>query len=245
MSAEWEAPTYDRIADPQARWGAVVLDRLTLGGEETVLDAGCGSGRVTQSLLARLPRGRVIALDASTRMIREARRRLGRFGDRVDFVVADLARPLPLASKVDAVLSTAALHWVPDHGAVFRNLAAVLVRDGQLVAQCGGAGNLASVWAAVRALGEDWSGPFVFATPEETAQRLRASGFAEVRTWLNDEPTALEPGEPFETFLATVVLRAHLERMPPRERTPFVRAVAERLGRPELDYVRLNIVARR
>jgi len=245
VSREWDARTYDRIADPMTRWGTLVLDRLSLTGSETVLDAGCGSGRVTERLLERLPRGRVVALDASEQMIEEARRRLGPHGDRVEYVMADLAEPLPLTAPVDAILSTATLHWVRDHDAVFWNLAAVLHPDGQLVAQCGGAGNLASVWRVLRDLGEDWPGPWRFATPEETAQRLETADFDAVRTWLNDEPTVLEPGQSFETYLATVVLRAHLERLPEAQRAPFVHAVAERLGHPQLDYVRLNIVARR
>ena len=94
MSTEWNATSYDRVADPQARWGAEVLERLPLDGAETVLDAGCGTGRVTELLLDRLPLGRVVALDQSGQMLDEARRRLARFGDRVDFVLADLGRPL-------------------------------------------------------------------------------------------------------------------------------------------------------
>jgi trans-aconitate 2-methyltransferase len=79
---DWDARTYDRIADPMHRWGLAVLDRLPLTGDECVLDAGCGSGRVTEALLERLPNGRAIALDASPAMLDEARRRLARFGAR-------------------------------------------------------------------------------------------------------------------------------------------------------------------
>ena len=61
---DWDGATYDRISEPMTRWGTSVLDRLPLTGDETVLDAGCGSGRVTEQLLERLPRGRVIALEA-------------------------------------------------------------------------------------------------------------------------------------------------------------------------------------
>jgi len=100
---DWDGATYDRIADPQARWGSVVLDRLPLRGDETVLDAGCGTGRVTEQLIGRLPAGRVIAADAAPSMLVEARRRLARFGDRVQFVECDLGRPLPVDGTVDAV----------------------------------------------------------------------------------------------------------------------------------------------
>lgn len=246
MTRDWDGATYDRIADPMARWGSTVLERLPLAGDETVLDAGCGSGRVTEELLERLPDGRVIAADAAPSMLVEARRRLERFGDRVTFVECDLGQPLPIDGPVDAVLSTATFHWVPDHDALFANLAAVLRAGGRLVAQCGGAGNVASVHAAAaEVLGDGWEGPWNFATPEETAARLKAAGFVDIETWLHEEPTPIEPGEPMETFLRTVILRAHLERLPEGERDGFVRRVAERLPSATVDYVRLNILARR
>jgi len=228
-----------------ARWGSAVLERLPLDGDETVLDAGCGSGRVTEQLLERLPGGRVIAADAAPSMLVEARRRLERFGDRVTFVECDLGLPLPMDGPVDAVFSTATFHWVTDHDALFANLAAVLRPGGALVAQCGGAGNIASVRRVVVELGETWPGPWTFATPEETVARMEAAGFVDVQAWLHEEPTFIEPGEPMETFLATVILRAHLDRLPEAERAGFVRRVAERLPGPEIDYVRLNLVARR
>lgn len=133
---DWDGATYDRISDPQARWGLAVLDRLALDGDEVVLDAGCGSGRVTEALLDRLPQGRVVAVDASAPMLAEAGRRLARFGGRVEMVVADLAQPLPIAGRLDAVVSTATFHWVHDHRGLFANLAAVLRPGGRLVAQC-------------------------------------------------------------------------------------------------------------
>jgi len=245
MARDWDAQTYDRIADPQARWGRVVLDRLPLTGDERVLDAGCGTGRVTELLAARLPRGHVVALDASASMIQTARERLAPFGDRIEYVTADLGRDLPIAEPVDAILSTATFHWLTDHDMLFTNLAAVLRSGGWLVAQCGGAGNVASIQRVLAGLGDGWLGPVYFASPLDTARRLDAVGFVDVECWLTDEPTRFEPGEPFEAFLRTVILGAHLERLPADERDAFVRAVADRLPEPVIDYVRLNIVARR
>lgn len=242
---EWDARTYDRVADPQTRWGRVVLDRLPLTGDERVLDAGCGSGRVTELLAKRLPHGRVVALDASEAMIRAARERLAPFGDRIEFVVADLGRPLPLTEPVDAVLSTATFHWVPDHDALFRNLAAVLRPGGRLVAQCGGAGNIASIRAILATIGDGWLGSPHYETPQDTTRRLATAGFVDIECWLTEEPTRFEPGEPLETFLRTVILGAHVQRLPEDERDAFVRIVAERLSEPVVDYVRLNITARR
>jgi trans-aconitate 2-methyltransferase len=242
---DWDASTYDRIADPMARWGAAVLERLPLQGNETVIDAGCGSGRVTTLLAERLPNGRVIALDGSPAMIEQARDRLAGFGDRIAYVVADLGRPLPIDRPVDAILSTATFHWVPDHDALFRHLAAVLRPGGRLVAQCGGAGNIASIQAVLATIGDGWLGDVHFETPEATAARLEAAGFVDVECWLTEEPTLFEPGEPFETYLRTIVLGSHLARLPEQEREGFVRMVANRLPEARIDYVRLNILARR
>jgi len=61
----WDAATYHRVSAPQQAMARDVLDRLELHGDETVLDAGCGSGRVTRMLLERLPHGNVIAVDAA------------------------------------------------------------------------------------------------------------------------------------------------------------------------------------
>jgi trans-aconitate 2-methyltransferase len=242
---DWDARTYDRVADPQTRWGQAVLDRLPLEGTERVLDAGCGSGRVTELLAARLPNGRVVALDASPGMIEAARARLAPLGDRIEYVVADLGKPLPLAEPVEAILSTATFHWVPDHDALFANLAAVLRPGGLLVAQCGGVGNIASVRRLLATIGDGWLGAAHYETPLATVTRLDAAGFVDIECWLTDEPTRFEPGEPLEAFLRTVILGGHLERLAAGERDGFVKAVADGLPEPLIDYVRLNIVARR
>ncbi len=244
-AGDWDGATYDRIADPQARWGSAVLDRLELTGDERVLDAGCGSGRVTEQLLDRFPGITVVALDAAPSMLVEAGTRLARFGGRVELVQADLARPLPVDGLVDAVVSTAALHWVLDHDRLFAHLAAVTRPGGRLVAQCGGAGNIATVVAALHHLGRDEPSPWLFATPADTCRRLEAAGFTDVDAWLHEASTPFDAGEPLRTFLATVVLRVHLDRLPPAERAPLVEAVVALLPAPALDYVRLTMVATR
>ena len=244
MTRDWNAAEYDRLPIPMTRWGETVLGWLKLGGDERVLDAGCGTGRVTEALRARLPRGSVIALDGSASMIERARSRLG--DDRVTYLVADLLQPLPIPDDepVDAVLSTATFHWVLDHETLFRNLAAVMRPGAQLAAQCGGEGNIASIEAALGAMGESFAGRKLYAGPDETRARLEAAGFVEVTTWLHDEPTPLPPEE-LETYLASICLGDHVETMDDDERGRFVHEVATRLPRPEIDYVRLNIRARR
>ena len=243
MTREWDAAAYERLSAPQTRWGRAVVDRLELSGNERVLDAGCGTGRVTSMLLERLPDGKVIGLDGSAAMIDRA---AGRFASepRVELIVADLTEPLPIDGAVDAILSTATFHWIVDHGSLFRNLAPVLRPGGQLVAQCGGAGNISSLERIVAQLGHTFGGGKTFATPEETRARLEAAGFEHIETWLNDEPTPI-PEDDLEAFLETVCLGGIVETMVGDERERFVHEVAARMPGPLIDYVRLNILARR
>ena len=248
MARDWDAETYDRVSDPQVAWAGPVLDRLALGGRETVLDAGCGSGRVTRMLLDRLPHGQVIAVDAAPSMVAAARSALG---ERAEVIESDLV-DLVLEEPVDAVFSNAVFHWIPDHDSLFRRLHAALRPGGRLVAQCGGAGNVERFHAAARAAAQSepfaehlagWEGPWNFASAEATRDRLMSAGFEEAETWL--EPNPVVPELP-EEYLRTVCLGHHLERLPAELHDPYVRAVAERCGQPlELDYVRLNIMARR
>ena len=243
MTREWDAAAYERLSAPQTRWGQLVVDRLELTGNERVLDAGCGTGRVTAMLLDRLPNGRVIGLDGSAAMIEQAGVRFA--GEpRVELLVADLIEPLPLDGRVDAILSTATFHWIADHASLFRNLASALRPGGQLVAQCGGAGNISSLEEIIAQLGHTFADGKTFATAEETRARLEAAGFDNIETWLHEEPTTL-PQEDLEAFLETVCLGGIVDGMSEEERERFVNEVADRLPEPRIDYVRLNITARR
>lgn len=246
---DWNGAAYDRLADPQTRWGRTVVSRLELEGSEIVLDAGCGSGRVTEALLDRLPGGRVVALDVSPSMLAQARQRLSKRAAQVRFVQADLLEfdPARLGTEVpvDAIFSTATFHWVTDHGLLFTNLAGVLRPGGQLVAQCGAEGNIERVLEAVRSLGVERAGTWLYASAADTEARLRAAGFDEIQVWTNPEPTPFPSGASLVEFLETVCLREYLATVPPGQRRAFARQVAARMPEPVIDYVRLNMVARR
>lgn len=242
QSASWDASTYDQVADPQARWGEAVVERV--GSAVRLLDAGCGSGRVTEQLLRRYPGLRIVALDGSEEMLVAAARRLRPWGDAVSFVHADLAAPLPDVGIFDVVFSTATLHWVHNHARLFRSLASVLEPGGRLIAQWGGRSNIASVVRIMGELGlpaDRWN----FASEAETEAHLRAAGFSDVTLWSHPDPATFSSREDLETFLESVVLFEALDELPVGERRAVVSAVADRLGVLSLDYVRLNAVARR
>jgi trans-aconitate 2-methyltransferase len=247
---DWDAETYDRVSLPQQEWALAVIERLALRGDETVVDAGCGTGRVTRLLLERLPRGHVIGVDVSPSMIALAREALG---ERAELVVCDLL-DLELERPVDAVFSNATFHWIRDHERLFARLHAALRPGGRLVAQCGGRGNIAEVVdVGEEVLASDpfaphfegWERAWRFAGPEETEELLTAAGFAEVRCWLQAAPTRIARGEA-RNYQRAVCLDPYLDRLPEELHEPFIDAVCERLADPSrLGYVRLNIDARR
>jgi trans-aconitate 2-methyltransferase len=247
MPRDWDATTYERVAAPMTAMGTEVLDRLVLAGDETVLDAGCGTGNVTRVLLDRLPRGRVIAVDAAPSMVEQARALLPAT---VDVRRADLL-DLTLEEPVDAILSTATFHWIADHDRLFARLHAALKPGGRLVAQCGGHGNVAAIkQAGLDVVGEprfspyfdSWRPDWTFATPEETERRLRAAGFGDVWCWLTR--VDVDPGDP-AAYLGAICLGTFVDRLPDELREPFVAAALERLPDPlRIHYVRLNILAR-
>jgi trans-aconitate methyltransferase len=107
-SREWNSAEYHRLSGPQVSWGKKVLGRLQLRGDETLLDAGCGTGRLTAELLEALPKGRVVALDGSQNMLRSARGHPEpQFGKHVQVVAADL-QDFPFENAFDGIVCTAA-----------------------------------------------------------------------------------------------------------------------------------------
>jgi len=242
MATRWDAQTYDRSSEPQQAWGAAVFARLSgIAPDACVLDVGCGTGRVTQELRELVPAGRVLAIDASQDMVNLARERLGDSAK----VWCQNVLELDLDEPVDAIVSTATLHWVTDHERLWTQLAQALRPGGVLEVQCGGAGNIAGVQEVIEAVARDVApelvgfSPWLFAGPAETEQRLRAAGFSEARCWLEERPTYPED---VSTFVRTSILPAHLARLPEEHRERFASAVAARVNLP-LDYVRLNVSA--
>jgi trans-aconitate 2-methyltransferase len=256
LAREWDAGEYEELSAPQTRWGVEVLERLGARGDEDAIDAGCGTGRVTELLLAKLPGGSVLAVDGSRAMVEAAGQRFA--GEpRVRVERQDLLS-LEVEEPVDLIFSTATFHWIADHDRLFESLALALKPHGRLVAQCGGEGNIARATRATKETMEEerfreyfegWQDDKYYADSQTTAGRLEAAGFEEIETWLHDEVAAFDSIDELARFLATVVLGGHMERLPEEERGAFAAAVAAKItavdGRPALDYVRLNIMARK
>lgn len=255
---EWNSAAYHRLSAPQVSWGKKVLSRLRLRGDEVVLDAGCGTGRLTAELLEALPQGRVVGFDLSGNMLRSAREHLAQFGARVSLVAGDFLH-LPFGNAFDGIVSTAAFHWVLDHDRLFANLGGALVPGGWLEAQCGGGPNIARLRQKADALAATppyapyfagFREPWLFQDAEAAAGSLRRAGFVEVETSVEPALTVLDSAEHYTEFVRNIILRRHLENLPQEtQRAEFMAQLSRQAAGDDppfsLDYWRLNLRGRK
>ena len=254
-TTEWDPEAYHRLSEPQYQRGREMLKVLALNGDERVMDAGCGTGRITAELAERLPQGQVIAVDASPNMLAKAREFLQpKYGARVTFLQADMTE-LPMIESVDGIFSSSAIHWVKDHRKLFRSFFMALRKTGWLMAQWGGSGNLARVLHSVSKLTvrepyakyfEGWSDPREYVDERTTADRLRVAGFEDVEVNLRETPVVMESRERYIEFLRMMSLHRHVALLPPELVDEFLNELAdeaEKHGGYVLDYRRLYITA--
>lgn len=254
---EWNSSVYHRLSAPQVSWGKKVLSRLRLRGDEVVLDAGCGTGRLTAELLEALPRGRVVGIDLSQNMLHTAGEHLAQFGTRASLVCCDFLN-LPFGRVFDGIVSTAAFHWVLDHDRLFANLSRALVPGGWLEAQCGGGPNIQRLRKRTDALAAtehfaryfaNFREPWCFQDAADAAECLRRTGFVAVETSVEPALTVLDDAAHYSEFVRNIILRRHLENIPTEpERATFMAILSKQAAADDppysLDYWRLNLRGR-
>lgn len=257
-SFEWDANLYEDASTVQQRWGIALMDQRPWKGDERVLDAGCGTGTLTEELAKRVPRGHVVAVDNDPMMVEKAIGRLGRYVGRVEAIPGDVLA-LPAIGAFDVIFSNAVFHWVRDHDRLFLELFRHLKPGGELLAQCGGEGNLDHVRQVTESLRReepfapffhDWKAPWNYQDDASTTERLFITGFVHADAQLHPAPITFPDGETFARFANAVILRPYLGAIPtPQLRTELLERFVERMreaghGRT-LDYVRLTIRGQR
>jgi len=260
-SAFWDADTYDLISNAQEQWAKFIIKRRKWSGSETLLDAGCGSGRITKMLSQIITNGIVYAVDNDPNMIKKAKEKLSSI-ENVHIFQTDLTDAVEFRNmqmKFDVIFSNAVLHWILDHQNVFKNFYDLLNPKGNLLIQCGGFGNLKktiSLFDIVKDSTEfeqyfyEWKQSWYFAKPEDTKSILKDLGFKNIQVYLSNSNIDFDSKNNYLLYVKTVVIGPYLKYLPSEQlKNKFVEATLNLIEKdyPELrwklDYVRLNIFA--
>jgi trans-aconitate methyltransferase len=137
----WDARTYDKVSsNVQLEWGRKLLEKRRWIGNETVMDAGAGSGNLTKILADKVPHGQIYAIDADYNMVQQAKSNLS--GCRNVQVIHSSMENVNLPTKVEVIFSNSALHWILDQTGIFSHFWQLLKPNGELLIECGGHGNI-------------------------------------------------------------------------------------------------------
>ena len=264
MKYDWDATTYDNISNVIESWGHKTIEYRKWKGNEIVLDAGCGSGRLTKILSIKVPQGKVIAVDSNLSMIRLAKENLTKFSN-IEFIKMDISEIIELKEKVDVVFSNAVLHWILNHKKIFEQFWEILKPDGQLLIQCGGYRNLTKTlnifnkvsnskefynYFSYNKQDDIWNQTWYFAKKEDTEKLLQEIGFRNIQVFLEHKEAKFNNKEEYFIFIKTIVLIPYLKYLPNEMlKDKFAKSVVEEIETNakelqwKLDYVRLNINA--
>ena len=192
------APTWleleDQLEEVGGPPGELAMDRLELLPGQRVVDLGCGSGRTTLELAARVgPGGEAVGVDISAEMLARGRERAARLGARnVEFVHADAQVHDLGQARFDAAYSRFGVMFFSDPVAAFANVRRAL-RPGAALSLVCWQSVFDNEWmlvpgAAVAEVtgtsppmpGPDEPGPFSLADAARVRAVLGAAGFGSV-----------------------------------------------------------------
>jgi trans-aconitate 2-methyltransferase len=184
----WNPADYAQNSEAQLKWAQQLRSQLKLKGDESILDVGCGDGKITADFAAKSVYGKVVGIDSSPEMIDYATQTYPKSQyPNLSFICTD-ARSLDFKQEFDLIFSNAVLHWVDDHQAFLHGAKLALRDGGRLIISCGGKGNSAGILQVFDEIlaSETWSQyfdddfchPHFFYSDREYRLWLQESGFA-------------------------------------------------------------------
>ncbi len=255
----WDAHTYNKVSNNvQLEWGRKLIEKRKWIGNETVMDAGAGSGNLTTILADKIPHGQIYAVDDDPNMVEQAKANLSAYRN-VQVIHSSMDK-VNLPTKVDVIFSNAALHWVLDQESVFLHFWQLLKPNGgELLIEYGGYGN---VERAVRVISKlmqsiqfkeyfvNWKQSWYFPKADEIKILLEKVNFRDIQTDLSRRTTSFSSRDEFAIFVKTVIMKPFLGYLPDAQKKEqfldaFLKEIEESGWKWSLDYVRLGIFARK
>ena len=258
----WDASDYAKHSSNQYDWAMELIPKLKLKGDETLLDIGCGDGKITAILSSYLPHGQVVGVDSSEEMTTLARQSFPHCHyPNLSFLRMD-ARELTFREEFDVAFSNAALHWIIDHQAVLSGVTESLDKGGQLLFQMAGKGNAQEILTVLEELisekdcksyFKNFSFPYGFYGPEEYRVWLQEAGLKAERIELFPKDMKFQGKEGLAGWIRTTWL-PFTERVPAQLRDTFINEIASRYveaypldetGTVHIKMIRLEVQASR
>ena len=255
----WNARDYAQSSSAQMKWAIALLDKMELAGTETILDIGCGDGKVTRMLAEKVPEGFVLGIDRSEEMIALARERYQ--GKTISFQQMD-GSAINLDRSFDFVFSNAVLHWVKDHQSVLKGIHCHLKPGGRMLLQMGGAGNADEIVRIISAMIAEprWSPyfttfefPYYFYTDDHYLQWLPEAGFIHGKAHLFEIDMVHESADGLRRWLRTTWF-PYTDCLPQELKNAFLNQLVsaylgqypvDKEGRTHVKMVRLEVRARK
>ena len=232
----WNAQDYAKNSANQFQWAKELIPKLKLHGNETLLDIGCGDGKITVELVRCLPNGRVVGVDSSAEMIHLAQHNFpSKDYPNLSFHVMN-AKKLTFHSEFDRAFSNAALHWIVDQKTVLNGVQRSLKSGGRLLFQMAGKGNAKDVISIINELAavKPWKGffsnmtfPYGFYDPEEYKAFLHQAGLVPLRVELFPKDMKFKGAEGLAGWVRTTWL-PFTDRVPVELRPKFVELIVNR-----------------
>lgn len=232
----WNPEDYENNSSNQQQWANEIISNLHFKGNETVLDIGCGDGKNTVQIAQEVPRGIVVGIDNSDKMLALARERyttnqypnlLFRHGD---------ATSLNYIEEFDFVVSFACLHWVADHFSVLEGIKNSLKIGGKAYLQFGGKGNGAEIFEIADQMikSKRWDDffkgfafPYAFYHPDEYLPWIEEVGFKKQRVELVAKSAKHNNRESLLGWIRTTWI-PYLERIPKVLQDQFLNELVDR-----------------
>jgi trans-aconitate methyltransferase len=258
----WNAEDYAKHSSAQQNWAKELISKLKLNGYESVLDIGCGDGRITAEIAHRLSDGTILGVDSSNDMIQLAFKNFPQEKHpSLSFELVD-ARQLLFKEQFDIVFSNAALHWIKDHKSVISGIKNSLKPKGRMLLQMGGKGNAESIISILENMiaGKKWNQyflnfkfPYGFHDPKMYELWIKQASLTPIRIELIPKIMSYKDKEGLAGWIRTTWL-PYTDRIPVNSRNEFTAQLVEKYiekypadnkGNINISMVRLEVEAKK
>ncbi|MEG8948003.1 methyltransferase domain-containing protein [Rosettibacter firmus] len=231
----WNPEEYHISSSEQFKWAKELIAKLSIKGNEKILDVGCGDGKVTAEISKLLPEGFIVGVDNSLSMIKFAKENFPeeKFPNLI-FICAD-ARNLSFEYEFDIIFSNATLHWIKDHLPVLQGFKNILKNSGRILLQMGGKGNaqdLINVLDEIikeekwKSYFENFTFPYGFFDINDYEKFLNKAGLLPKRIELLPKDMIHKGEEKFKLWIKTTWL-PYTQQIPESKREMFIDEVVK------------------